>query len=184
MPTQFPSFDGQAPKQQRFAEPPEMGIDPKKRYTATMSTSLGELVISLDAAAAPRTVNNFVFLALHHSYDGVIFHRIIRNFMIQGGDPLGMGYGGPGYQFRDEIHPELAFNRPFLLAMANAGPGTNGSQFFITTVETPHLQGRHTIFGEVADEASQKVVLDIEGVPTGPQDRPIEPVVISRITVE
>lgn len=166
---------------------------------ATIHTNHGDIRVNLFGNHAPETVQNFIGLATgakewtHPNtgeksttplYDGVIFHRIIRNFMIQGGDPLGMGYGGPGYQFRDEIHPELTFMKPFLLAMANAGPGTNGSQFFITTVETPHLQGRHTIFGEVADEASQKVVLDIEGVPTGAQDRPIEPVVISSITVE
>lgn len=166
---------------------------------ATIHTNHGDIRINLFGNHAPVTVENFIGLATGQKewthpntgekstsplYDGVIFHRIIRNFMIQGGDPLGMGYGGPGYQFRDEIHPELAFNKPFLLAMANAGPGTNGSQFFITTVETPHLQGRHTIFGEVADDASQQVVLAIEGVPTGAQDRPIEPVVISSITVE
>ncbi|MFM8416166.1 MAG: peptidylprolyl isomerase, partial [Actinomycetota bacterium] len=101
MPSQFPPFDGSAQKQQRFAEPPEMGIDAKKRYTATMSTSLGEIVIALDAINAPRTVNNFVFLALHHYYDGVIFHRIIKNFVCQGGDPEGSGRGGPGYRFGD-----------------------------------------------------------------------------------
>lgn len=166
---------------------------------ATLHTNLGDIRINLFGNHAPVTVENFIGLATgtkewthpntgeKHStplYDGVIFHRIIKDFMIQGGDPLGMGFGGPGYQFNDEIHPELAFTKPFLLAMANAGPGTNGSQFFITTVPTGWLQGRHTIFGEVADEASQKVVLDIEAVPTGANDKPIEPVVISSITVE
>jgi peptidyl-prolyl cis-trans isomerase len=117
-------------------------------------------------------------------YKDVVFHRIIKDFMIQGGDPLGMGVGGPGYQFKDEIHPELSFSKPYLLAMANAGPGTNGSQFFITTVETPWLNGRHTIFGEVTDEASKKVVDAIEGVETGFQDRPVKDVVISSIDIE
>lgn len=166
---------------------------------ATLHTNLGDIRINLFGNHAPVTVENFIGLATgtkewtHPNtgekqsvplYDGVIFHRIIKDFMIQGGDPLGMGFGGPGYQFNDEIHPELAFTKPFLLAMANAGPGTNGSQFFITTVPTGWLQGRHTIFGEVADEASQKVVLDIEAVPTGANDKPVEPVVISSITVE
>lgn len=166
---------------------------------ATLHTNLGDIRINLFGNHAPVTVENFIGLATgtkewtHPNtgekqstplYDGVIFHRIIKDFMIQGGDPLGMGFGGPGYQFNDEIHPELAFTKPFLLAMANAGPGTNGSQFFITTVPTTWLQGRHTIFGEVADEASQKVVLDIEAVPTGANDKPITPVVISSITIE
>lgn len=166
--------------------------------TATFHTSLGDIRVNLFGNHAPQTVANFIGLAdgskewTHPQsgekqntplYDGVIFHRIIRNFMIQGGDPLGMGYGGPGYQFGDEIHPELAFTKPFLLAMANAGPGTNGSQFFITTVPTTHLQGRHTIFGEVADDESRQVVLAIESVPTGANDKPIEPVVISHIDI-
>lgn len=166
---------------------------------ATIHTNHGDIRVNLFGNHAPVTVENFIGLATGAKewthpktgeklstplYTDVVFHRIIPNFMIQGGDPLGMGYGGPGYQFGDEIHPELAFTKPFLLAMANAGPGTNGSQFFITTVETPHLQGRHTIFGEVADDASQTVVRAIEGVPTGAQDRPIEPVVISSITIE
>lgn len=166
---------------------------------ATIHTNHGDIRVNLFGNHAPVTVENFIGLATgakewtHPNtgeklstplYTDVVFHRIIPNFMIQGGDPLGMGYGGPGYQFGDEIHPELAFTKPFLLAMANAGPGTNGSQFFITTVETPHLQGRHTIFGEVADDASQTIVRAIEGVPTGAQDRPVEPVVISSITIE
>ena len=166
---------------------------------ATIHTNHGDIRVNLFGNHAPVTVENFIGLATgakewtHPNtgeklstplYTDVVFHRIIPNFMIQGGDPLGMGYGGPGYQFGDEIHPELAFTKPFLLAMANAGPGTNGSQFFITTAETPHLQGRHTIFGEVADDASQTIVRAIEGVPTGAQDRPVEPVVISSITIE
>lgn len=166
--------------------------------TATMSTNFGDIRINLFGNHAPVTVANFIGLADGSKewtnpasgetmntplYDGVIFHRIIPEFMIQGGDPLGMGFGGPGYQFEDEIHPELNFNEPFVLAMANAGPGTNGSQFFITTAPTPWLQARHTIFGEVADEESKAVVSAIEAVPTGANDKPVEAVVISHITI-
>ena len=126
-------------------------------------------------------------------YENVIFHRIIPGFMIQGGDPLGQGVGGPGYNFDDEIHPELNFNEPYILAMANAGKrpnsfggmsGTNGSQFFVTTDPTPWLQGKHTIFGAVADDDSKKVVAAIAAVPTGANDRPTEDVVISSIDIE
>lgn len=166
---------------------------------ATIHTNHGDIVVNLFGNHAPATVKNFIGLSdgtqeWRHPrtgevqegplYKDVIFHRIIRDFMIQGGDPLGQGIGGPGYQFKDEIHPELSFNKPYLLAMANAGPGTNGSQFFITTVETPWLNGRHTIFGEVADESSKKVVDAIEGVATGAMDRPVEDVVISSIDIE
>jgi peptidyl-prolyl cis-trans isomerase A (cyclophilin A) len=167
--------------------------------TATIHTNHGDIRVELFGNHAPMTVENFVGLAtgtrewVHPGtnesmstplYDGVIFHRIIKDFMLQAGDPLGMGFGGPGYQFKDEIHPELSFTEPFILAMANAGPGTNGSQFFITTVPTTWLQGKHTIFGAVTDADSQKVVLDIQAVPTGANDKPIEPVVISSITIE
>ena len=166
---------------------------------ATIHTNHGDIVVNLFGNHAPLTVKNFIGLSdgtqeWRHPrtgevqegplYKDVIFHRIIRDFMIQGGDPLGQGIGGPGYQFKDEIHPELSFNKPYLLAMANAGPGTNGSQFFITTVETPWLNGRHTIFGEVVDEDSKKVVDAIEGVATGAMDRPVEDVVISSIDIE
>ncbi|GAA1742137.1 peptidylprolyl isomerase [Microbacterium foliorum] len=166
---------------------------------ATIHTNQGDIVVNLFGNHAPETVENFIGLSdgskeWRHPrtgepqngplYKDVIFHRIIKDFMIQGGDPLGQGIGGPGYQFKDEIHPELSFNKPYLLAMANAGPGTNGSQFFITTVETPWLNGRHTIFGEVADENSKKVVDAIEGVTTGAMDRPVEDVVISSIDIE
>ncbi len=166
---------------------------------ATIHTNQGDIVVNLFGNHAPETVENFIGLSdgskeWRHPrtgepqngplYKDVIFHRIIKDFMIQGGDPLGQGIGGPGYQFKDEIHPELSFNKPYLLAMANAGPGTNGSQFFITTVETPWLNGRHTIFGEVADEESKKVVDAIEGVATGAMDRPVEDVVISSIDIE
>jgi len=171
---------------------------PQPSHRAVLHTNHGDIAIDLWDTHAPKTVANFVGLATGSKqwthpetgavmdtplYDGVIFHRIISNFMIQGGDPLGMGYGGPGYKFEDEFHPELQFDRPYLLAMANAGPGTNGSQFFITTVPTPHLNRRHTIFGEVADDASKAVVDAIERVPTDGRDRPLEDVVITSIDV-
>ena len=161
-----------------------MGIDPTKRYTATMETSMGTLVIALDPIKAPKTVNSFVYLAAYHYYDDVIFHRIIENFMIQGGDPLGMGYGGPGYNFKDEPHAELTFDEPYKLAMANAGPGTNGSQFFITTAPTTWLFGKHTVFGDVVDEDSRKVVDKIGLVATDGRDRPLDDEVIQSITIE
>ena len=151
---------------------------------AVIETNMGNISLSLDETKAPKTVANFVSYARKGFYDNTVFHRVIDGFMIQGGDPLGIGVGGPGYQFKDEIHPELTFSKPYLLAMANAGPGTNGSQFFITTDETPWLNGRHTIFGEVADEASKKVVDAIESVETGPQDRPTQDVVISSIDIQ
>jgi peptidyl-prolyl cis-trans isomerase A (cyclophilin A) len=172
-------------------------------HVATIHTNLGDIRVELFGNHAPKTVDNFVGLAsgtkpwTHPEsgepqtgplYDGVIFHRIIPQFMLQGGDPLGQGFGGPGYQFDDEIHGELVFDHPYILAMANAGlqngRGTNGSQFFITTVPTPHLNRKHTIFGEVTDEASQRVVDAIEAVPTDGRDAPLTPVVISSITVE
>ena len=167
--------------------------------TATLRTNQGPIVIRLLPDQAPKTVRNFVDLAqggrewtdprtgratTGRLYDGTIFHRVIPNFMIQGGDPLGTGTGGPGYQFADEFHPELQFDRPYLLAMANAGPGTNGSQFFITVGPTPHLNRRHTIFGEVTDPDSQKVVDTIATAPTSPGDRPQRDVTIERVEIE
>ncbi|WP_425309817.1 peptidylprolyl isomerase [Ammonicoccus fulvus] len=156
--------------------------------TATLHTNHGDVVINLFDNHAPKTVANFVDLATGEKtgkkfYDGLIFHRIIDGFMIQGGCPLGTGTGGPGYQFGDEFHPELAFDKPYLLAMANAGPGTNGSQFFITVAPTPHLNRRHSIFGEVADQASRDVVDTIAKVRTGRMDRPVEDVVIESVEV-
>jgi peptidyl-prolyl cis-trans isomerase A (cyclophilin A) len=165
--------------------------------TATLRTSQGTVQVRLFPDHAPKTVANFVELAegsrdwtdprTHQAtkgklYDGTIFHRVIPRFMIQGGDPLGTGTGGPGYKFADEIHPDLRFDRPYLLAMANAGPGTNGSQFFITTVPTPHLNGKHTIFGEVIDGGD--VVERISQVQTGRSDRPVQDVVLESVTIE
>ncbi|MCX6064620.1 MAG: peptidylprolyl isomerase [Chloroflexi bacterium] len=126
-----------------------MVIDPKKKYVATISTDKGDMVIELFADKTPKTVNNFVFLSREGYYDETIFHRVINDFMAQGGDPTGSGRGGPGYRFADEFHPSLRHNKPGILSMANAGPGTNGSQFFITHVPTPHLDGKHAVFGQI-----------------------------------
>ena len=135
----------------QWKTPPEMQIDPKKKYKARMDTDKGVMVIELFADKAPKTVNNFVFLAREGFYDGLIFHRVIDNFMVQGGDPTGTGSGGPGYKFADEFHPSLKHTKRGILSMANAGPGTNGSQFFITHVPTPWLDNKHTIFGQVVE---------------------------------
>jgi peptidyl-prolyl cis-trans isomerase B (cyclophilin B) len=133
----------------KYKSAPPMQIDPKKHYTATFKTQQGDFVVELYADKAPRTVNNFVFLAREGFYDGTTFHRVIRNFMAQGGDPTGTGTGGPGYQFADEFHPSLRHDSAGILSMANAGPNTNGSQFFITHGPTPHLDNHHTVFGKV-----------------------------------
>jgi peptidyl-prolyl cis-trans isomerase A (cyclophilin A) len=167
---------------------------------ATLRTNHGDIEVQLFPNHAPKTVKNFVELAegsrewTHPDtgrktneklYDGTVFHRVISGFMVQGGDPLGNGTGGPGYEFGDEIHPDLAFTKPYLLAMANAGPGTNGSQFFITVGATAWLTGKHTIFGEVADAASQKVVDAIAGIQTNPRtDRPVQDVVLESVTID
>jgi cyclophilin family peptidyl-prolyl cis-trans isomerase len=135
----------------QWSKAPELEIDPKKNYTATIKTDKGDIVIDLFASKTPNTVNNFVFLARQGFYDGTIFHRVIANFMVQGGDPTGTGMGGPGYKFKDEFDPSLKHNKPGILSMANAGPGTNGSQFFITHVPTPWLDGKHSVFGEVKE---------------------------------
>jgi len=167
-----------------------------KNLTATLRTNLGSVLVRLFPDHAPKTVRNFTELAegrrewtdpttgatsKDRLYDGTIFHRVIPDFMIQGGDPLGTGRGGPGYQFADEFHPDLTFSRPYLLAMANAGPGTNGSQFFITTVATPHLNGKHTIFGEVIEGSD--VVDQISRVRTSRGDRPVEDVVLEFVQI-
>jgi peptidyl-prolyl cis-trans isomerase B (cyclophilin B) len=133
----------------RYSKPFEMQIDATKKYTATIETNRGAIVADLFAAQAPRTVNNFVSLARDGYYDGVTFHRVISDFMIQGGDPSGTGRGGPGYTFKDEFDPKLKHDKPGVLSMANAGPNTNGSQFFITHVATPWLDGKHSVFGQV-----------------------------------
>lgn len=131
--------------------PPTMQIDPAKSYTAVMKTGAGELKIKLFADKTPITVNNFVFLAREGFYDSITFHRVIDDFMAQGGDPTGTGRGGPGYRFADEFEATLKHSKRGILSMANAGPGTNGSQFFITHVPTPHLDGKHTVFGELVE---------------------------------
>jgi peptidyl-prolyl cis-trans isomerase A (cyclophilin A) len=169
-----------------------------EKLYATLHTNHGQIRLQLFPDHAPATVRNFVELAEGTKeytdprtgqkgsgpyYNGTISHRVIAGFMIQLGDPTGTGRGGPGYQFGDEFHPELKFDRPYLLAMANAGPGTNGSQFFITVGPTPHLNRRHTIFGEVADAASRAVVDKIATSPTDRNDRPLSEVVIERVEI-
>jgi cyclophilin family peptidyl-prolyl cis-trans isomerase len=135
----------------QYASPPGTVIDPSKSYQARMKTDVGDIVIRLHADKAPNTVNNFVFLAKDGFYDGIIFHRVIPNFMAQGGDPTGTGTGGPGYKFADEFHPDLRHDRPGVLSMANAGANTNGSQFFLTHVPTPWLDDKHSVFGEITE---------------------------------
>jgi peptidylprolyl isomerase len=180
MPTPFPALDGSAPVQQKFSEAPELGIDTSKRYTATMETSLGTIVIALDAINAPKTVNNFVFLAAHHYYDGVIFHRIINGFMCQGGDPTGTGRGGPGYRFEDE--PVKQRYQIGSVAMANAGPNTNGSQFFLISGQSGvQLPPQYNHFGQIVKGLE---VLDaMQRVDTDRSDRPREDVVIQSVTI-
>jgi peptidyl-prolyl cis-trans isomerase A (cyclophilin A) len=171
-----------------------------EKLYATLHTNHGPIRLQLFPDHAPATVRNFVELAEGSKdyvdprtgqpgkgkpyFDGTISHRVIAGFMIQMGDPTGTGRGGPGFKFADEFHPQLSFDRPYLLAMANAGPGTNGSQFFITVAPTPHLNRRHTIFGQVADEASAKVVDSIAATKTAAGDRPVEDVVVERVEIE
>ncbi len=138
-----------SPNAKQWSKAPAMEIDPKKQYQAVIHTDKGDITIQLFADKAPRTVNNFVFLARQGFYDGVIFHRVIKNFMVQGGDPTGTGTGGPGYKFEDEFDPNLKHDKPGVLSMANAGKNTNGSQFFITHVPTSWLDGKHSVFGQV-----------------------------------
>ncbi|WP_040740278.1 peptidylprolyl isomerase [Nocardia tenerifensis] len=172
---------------------------PNQTAVATLHTNHGDIKISLFGNHAPKTVRNFIGLADGSApyttdnasggrtgpfYDGAVFHRVMAGFMIQGGDPTGTGRGGPGYEFGDEFHPELRFDRGYLLAMANAGPGTNGSQFFITVRPQPHLNRKHTIFGEVIDPESRNVVDAIATTATDRNDRPLQPVEITKITIE
>ena len=181
MPYPFPALDGSSPKTQKFNDAPEMGVDPAKRYTATMETSMGTLVIALDPITAPVTVNNFVFLALYHYYDGIIFHRIINGFVCQGGDPTGTGRGGPGYQFKDEL-PKAGQYQIGSLAMANAGPDTNGSQFFLISGPSgAGLPPAYALFGQVVK--GLEVVEAMQNVPTGSGDRPKTDVVINSVTI-
>ena len=180
MPYPFPALDGSAPKTQKFNDVPEFGIDPAKRYTATMVTSMGTMVIALDALNAPKTVNNFVFLAGYRYYEGIIFHRIIDGFVCQGGDPGGTGTGGPGYRFEDE--PVKTKYQIGSMAMANAGPNTNGSQFFL--ISGPNgvgLPPQYNHFGVVVK--GLEVVDAMQKVPTGRGDRPVTDVVIESVTI-
>ncbi len=181
MPYPFPALDGSSPVVKQFDQKPEMGIDPSKRYTAKMTTSLGEIVIALDPVKAPVTVNNFVFLAGYHYFDGVVFHRIINGFVCQGGDPTATGRGGPGYRFDDEL-PKPGQYQIGSLAMANAGPNTNGSQFFI--ISGPNgasLPPAYSLFGQVVKGLD--VVDAMQRVETDRNDRPREDVVIESVTI-
>ncbi|MEX1247677.1 MAG: peptidylprolyl isomerase [Anaerolineales bacterium] len=156
----------------QWSQPPAKEIDPKKAYTATFQTDQGDMVFKLFAEKAPKTVNNFIFLARQGFYNGTAFHRVINDFMAQGGDPTGTGMGGPGYKFEDEFHPDLRHDKRGILSMANAGPHTNGSQFFITHRATPHLDDKHAVFGQLI--AGEEVLMAIpardpsgKGVPAG-----------------
>jgi cyclophilin family peptidyl-prolyl cis-trans isomerase len=164
----------------QWTTPPAMQIDPKKHYKAHMETDKGTMVIELFADKTPITVNNFVFLSREGYYDGVIFHRVIDNFMVQGGDPTGTGRGGPGYKFGDEFNSSLKHDKQGILSMANAGPGTNGSQFFITHGPTPHLNGKHTVFGQVVEGLD--VLMSIPARDPGNVNAPA--VKIIRVTIE
>ena len=168
-----------AKKFQQWSNPPEMIIDPDKDYKAVLHTEKGDIIIGLFKEKVPKTVNNFVFLAKEGFYDGVIFHRVIMNFMAQTGDPTGTGSGGPGYQFGDEIHEDLKHNKPGIVSMANAGPNTNGSQFFITHVPTPWLDGKHSVFGEVED--GMDVVYSIP--PRDPTDQESPAIAIESVEI-
>jgi cyclophilin family peptidyl-prolyl cis-trans isomerase len=166
------------PKQ--WSSPPEMEIDESKTYTATISTDKGDILIELFADKTPVTVNNFVFLARQGFYDGTIFHRVIDDFMVQGGDPTGTGRGGPGYRFGDEFDPSLRHDKPGVLSMANAGPNTNGSQFFITHVPTPWLDNKHSVFGQVSE--GMEVIFSIP--PRDPQKPEYPGVRLNSVTIE
>lgn len=181
MAIEAPAADGSSPKTQKFSEQPPMVVDPSKRYTAEIVTSMGTMVATLDAVNAPKTVNNFVFLARYHYYEGIIFHRIIKGFVIQGGDPTGTGMGGPGYKFEDEL-PKAGRYEIGSLAMANAGPNTNGSQFFVISGDSGvQLPPAYAHFGQVIK--GLEVLAEIEAVKTGAGDRPIDDVVIESVTI-
>jgi cyclophilin family peptidyl-prolyl cis-trans isomerase len=181
-PTPCPAVDGSSPSRTSFDEPPPMCIDPSKRYTATMQTSMGTMKIALDPSSAPVTVNNFVVLARYHYFDGIIFHRIINGFMCQGGDPTGTGTGGPGYRFADEL-PSPGRYEVGSLAMANAGPDTNGSQFFVVSGPSgAGLPPQYSLFGKVV--AGLDVVEAMQNVETNRSDRPLVDVTIESVTIE
>ena len=166
----------------KWNSPPEMAVDPDKRYKAEMVTSMGSMTISLDPAAAPKTVNNFVFLAREGFYDGVTFHRIIKDFVIQGGDPTGTGTGGPGYTIAAEFNDRL--HQPGTLSMARTSdPNSAGSQFFLCLEKVPYLDNQYTAFGKTADDESLAVVKSIGAVKTDSGDRPLEPVSIKSAKV-
>jgi peptidylprolyl isomerase len=180
MPVECPAADGSSPKQQRFDEAPPMCIDADKRYTAEMVTSHGTMTIALDPIAAPKTVNNFVFLARYHYFDGIVFHRIIPGFVLQGGDPSGNGTGGPGYRFADELPPAGRYELGSL-AMANAGPNTNGSQFFVISgPDGVRLPPSYSLFGKVVSGLDVVAKIDALGTRSG---APKEKVVIESVTI-
>ena len=180
--TSAPAGAAPTAKVMQWAAEPEMAIDPARQYLATIDTVKGKIVVELLPQAAPRAVNSFVFLARQGYFDGVTFHRVIPGFVAQGGDPTGTGMGGPGYEFANEVTPDLTFSEPGLLAMANAGPDTNGSQFFITYDALPHLNGGYTIFGRVVSGLEVALAL----TPRDPQQDPNAPPgdVINTITIE
>jgi cyclophilin family peptidyl-prolyl cis-trans isomerase len=155
---------------QQWSNPPQIGIDPQKIYQAILKTDKGDITIQLFADKTPNTVNNFVFLARQGFYNGTIFHRVIDDFMAQGGDPTGTGMGGPGYRFADEFNPGLRHDKPGVLSMANAGPNTNGSQFFITHMATPWLDNKHSVFGQVVK--GMDVLLSIPARDPSKRDSP------------
>ena len=180
MATDCPPADGSAEKRQRFDGPPPMCIDPNKRYTALMSTSKGDMTIALDPVAAPNTVNNFVVLARYHYYDGIVFHRVIPGFVLQGGDPQGDGRGGPGYRFADELPPPGRYELGSL-AMANAGPDTNGSQFFVISgPDGMRLPPQYSLFGKVVNGLDVVATIDAIGTQSG---TPKETVTINSVTI-
>jgi cyclophilin family peptidyl-prolyl cis-trans isomerase len=164
---------------QQWSSPPSLEIDPKKSYSAILHTEKGDITLQLFVDKTPKTVNNFVFLSRQGFFDGTIFHRVITDFMAQGGDPTGTGTGGPGYRFTDEFHPSLHHNKPGILSMANAGPNTNGSQFFITHIATPWLDNKHSVFGQVTD--GMPVLLSIP--PRDPSKRDSPAVMLLSVTI-
>ncbi len=178
--TDLPEPDGSSSKRQKFDAEPSMCIDPTKRYAAEMVTSKGSMTIALDPLAAPRTVNNFVFLARYHYFDGIVFHRVIPGFVLQGGDPTGTGRGGPGYQFSDELPPPGRYELGSL-AMANAGPNTNGSQFFVISgPEGTRLPPNYSLFGKVISGLDTVAAIDAVGARSG---KPTQNVTIESVSI-